>query len=213
MASWNTTTKHEPNSINNGNRYEKKDRLSLENLNAITENAFYAIQKSDEALEKANSAFQGNGTIITLNGQSQYSMEVDSAPQESGTNRLVTSAGVANALKNFTPSESYDDTELRNLIDNKVDKVDGKQLSTNDYTNEDKSKLAGLYNYDDTGIKNSLSNKADIDASNLSDDNVTKWKQKLGVSESGGGVSVQVYDSEEEALQASLADRNKICLY
>lgn len=29
----------------------------------------------------------------------------------------------------------------------KVDKVDGKQLSTNDYTNEEKTKLAGLQNY------------------------------------------------------------------
>lgn len=29
----------------------------------------------------------------------------------------------------------------------KVDKVDGKQLSTNDYTNEEKSKLASLQNY------------------------------------------------------------------
>ena len=32
-------------------------------------------------------------------------------------------------------------------LENKVDKVKGKQLSTNDYTNEEKSKLAGLQNY------------------------------------------------------------------
>lgn len=122
MPKWNTTTKHEPNSINDGNRYETKDRLSKEVINAITENAFYAMAKADEALEKADSAFQGNGTIITLGGESQASMEVDSTPQESGTNRLVTSAGVANALKNFTPSggNEYDDTELRELIDSKL---------------------------------------------------------------------------------------------
>ena len=32
-------------------------------------------------------------------------------------------------------------------VSTKVDKIDGKQLSTNDYTNEEKSKLAGLQNY------------------------------------------------------------------
>lgn len=32
-------------------------------------------------------------------------------------------------------------------VSKKVDKVDGKQLSTNDYTNEEKSKLASLENY------------------------------------------------------------------
>lgn len=35
---------------------------------------------------------------------------------------------------------------------NKVDKASGKGLSTNDYTNEEKNKLAGLSNYDDTEL-------------------------------------------------------------
>ena len=37
--------------------------------------------------------------------------------------------------------------ELTNLDNKKVDKVDGKGLSTNDYTNEEKAKLEGLKNY------------------------------------------------------------------
>lgn len=32
-------------------------------------------------------------------------------------------------------------------VSNKVDKIEGKQLSTNDYTNDEKNKLAGLKNY------------------------------------------------------------------
>ncbi len=89
--------------------------------------------------------------------------------------------------------ENYDDSEIRNLIDNtytksevdakideavaggevdlsnyytksetdskvsgKVDKVEGKQLSTEDYTTEEKTKLAGLDNYDDTTIKGDI---------------------------------------------------------
>lgn len=41
-------------------------------------------------------------------------------------------------------------------ISGKVDKVPGKGLSTEDYTTEDKQKLAGLSNYDDTGIQNAI---------------------------------------------------------
>lgn len=40
----------------------------------------------------------------------------------------------------------YDDTELRNLIANKVDKVEGKGLSEANFTQEEKVKLAGLSN-------------------------------------------------------------------
>lgn len=35
----------------------------------------------------------------------------------------------------------------------KVNKVEGKQLSTNDFTNEDKAKLAELKNYDDSELR------------------------------------------------------------
>lgn len=36
---------------------------------------------------------------------------------------------------------------IKVMLEKKVDKVDGKGLSTNDYTNEDKIKLSGLSNY------------------------------------------------------------------
>lgn len=48
------------------------------------------------------------------------------------------------------------DTQISNLDTNKVDKVNGKGLSTNDYTNEDKAKLDSLENYDDTEIKQDI---------------------------------------------------------
>lgn len=36
---------------------------------------------------------------------------------------------------------------------NKVDKIEGKGLSTNDYTTAEKNKLAGLFNYNDTEVR------------------------------------------------------------
>ena len=46
-------------------------------------------------------------------------------------------------------------------ISGKVDKVSGKGLSANDYTDEDKAKLDGLQNYDDSSIVSLINNKSD----------------------------------------------------
>lgn len=59
-------------------------------------------------------------------------------------------------------SNYYKKAEVDNKLSTKVDVIEGKMLSTNDYTNEDKTKLQSLNNYDDTSIKQSLSTKADI---------------------------------------------------
>lgn len=63
----------------------------------------------------------------------------------------------------------------------KVDKVDGKTLSTNDYTTAEKNKLASLYNYDDTAISQALTNKVDKVAGKglSSEDFTTEDKEKL----------------------------------
>lgn len=54
---------------------------------------------------------------------------------------------------------------LKGLVDTKVDKVSGKQLSTNDYTTTEKNKLAGLSNYDDADLKASIKLNSDNIAS------------------------------------------------
>ena len=72
-----------------------------------------------------------------------------------------------NSLEGGVGGSSYDDTEIKNEIadlqNSKVDKVSGKSLSTNDYTTEEKEKLAELENYDDTAIKSDIANKVDND--------------------------------------------------
>lgn len=53
-------------------------------------------------------------------------------------------------------------------ISGKVDKVAGKGLSTNDFTNADKIKLDGLENYEDAEITTGVSNATNIAAINSS---------------------------------------------
>lgn len=47
--------------------------------------------------------------------------------------------------------------EVSNGLDNKVDKIDGKGLSTEDFTTTLKAKLQGLNNYDDTSLSEAIS--------------------------------------------------------
>lgn len=78
---------------------------------------------------------------------------------------LLNKAGTA---LQSVPSEYITEEELNNkgyattsamntALGNKVDKVSGKQLSTEDFTTALKNKLNGLSNYDDTAVNNAIS--------------------------------------------------------
>lgn len=57
-------------------------------------------------------------------------------------------------------AKKADATAMSTALEGKVDKVEGKVLSSNDYTTTEKEKLAGLSNYNDTEIKASIATKA-----------------------------------------------------
>lgn len=64
---------------------------------------------------------------------------IDGAPES-----LNTLKEIATWIANDESGAAAFATRLTDLENNKVDKVDGKQLSTNDYSNEDKAKLKSL---------------------------------------------------------------------
>ena len=78
-------------------------------------------------------------------------------------------------------------------LKNKVDKVTGKGLSTNDYTNAEKTKLENLSNYDDTALTSALADKVDkVTGKGLSTNDYTNAeKTKLQEIERGAKVNVQ----------------------
>ena len=51
---------------------------------------------------------------------------------------------------------------LKSELNGKVDKEEGKGLSSNDYNDADKAKLAGLKNYDDAQIRELIAGKANL---------------------------------------------------
>jgi hypothetical protein len=107
----------------------------------------------------------------------------------------------------------YDDTEIKqditNLQNTKVDKIEGKGLSTNDYTTEEKNKLASLENYDDTEIKQELTsqgnqieqNKTDIDTINT---NLVNYSL---ITETGSKITLTI-DNTTYQMYATLKDKN-----
>lgn len=70
----------------------------------------------------------------------------------------------------------YSIDEVDTELDKKVEKVNDKGLSTNDFTNEDKSKLDSLENYDDTEIREELSSRLSTDLSNIDSTGENKIK-------------------------------------
>lgn len=77
-------------------------------------------------------------------------------------------------------------SNITSLQDNKVDKVSGKGLSTNDFTTGEKEKLAGLSNYDDSEIKNSIQQNANNIATKLNKNQGAANSGKIvGINDSG----------------------------
>lgn len=86
MSAW-TKNKVDSSQINGGQEYTRNDNLSLEQLNAITNNSLYAVDKADEALIKADSAFKNNGTIVDVEGIPISNLSFDKNPQEQLDNK------------------------------------------------------------------------------------------------------------------------------
>jgi hypothetical protein len=53
----------------------------------------------------------------------------------------------------YKKSETYSKSEAETLLSNKVDKVNGKRLSTNDYTTADKNKLANIQEFAEKNVQ------------------------------------------------------------
>lgn len=81
MAEWNKG-KVLPSAINGGQEFTKKDNLAVNELNAIVNNSFYASEKSERAERLAESAVEGNGTLVTIGGQIQGEWSADFAESE-----------------------------------------------------------------------------------------------------------------------------------
>lgn len=129
-------------------------------------------------LETLELAKQGKAIVRTTLHGNTFILELfnEDNDYQFGYTQFSPSGGVAisvgvteDGLSGIKIEESYFDSELSTTsinavqnkvitaaLGNKVDKVNGKQLSTEDFTSALKTKLEGLSNYDDTSIQNAV---------------------------------------------------------
>lgn len=102
------------------------------------------------------------------------------------------------------PSEYVTEGVLNEGLEGKVDKVSGKQLSTEDFTAEDKQKLDGLSNYDDTEIKANLeqAGKLAYDAFMVASRNEQNKVDKI----EGKGLSTEDFTTTEKQKLEGLSN-------
>lgn len=153
------------------------------------------VQGKYNITDKINAHIVGNGTSSTKKSNA-HTIDWDGNAWFAGDVYIKSTSGTnKDAGSKKLATEEY----VTSSITNKVDKVEGKDLSANDFTNELKTKLEGLNNYDDTDIKASIENKVDkVTGKGLStNDYTTAEKEKLE--------SLSNYDDAE--IKASIATK------
>ena len=90
------------------------------------------------------------GAVNSVNGKTgDVNLNAEDVGALPNTTKIPTKTSDLNNDSGFIDKTYHDNT--------KVDKEEGKGLSTNDYTDDDKYKLESLENYDDTEIKDLIS--------------------------------------------------------
>lgn len=148
---------------------------------------------STEELEKKDYATK---SYVGENGGKIDSISVNGKPQQIDENKNVD-----------ITIPAYNDTKIKEDIEalqnDKVDKIEGKNLSSNDFTNEYKQKLEDLSNYDDTKIKEDIeslnTNKADKSEIPNVSEFITKGVNNLD----NYYTKIQIDDKTEQAVNTA----------
>lgn len=143
---------------------------------------------------------------LPATGDSEKIYLVPAEKQEEGnlTDEWIWNNGqwerLGSAKVDLTPYAKDEEVKAALLL--KVDKVAGKGLSSNDYTDAEKAKLAELHNYDDSKVRDLIAQKAnDADLANVA--KTGKYEDLIGkpvvesTEQPTGGESVWVNPDED----------------
>lgn len=133
---------------------------------------------------------EASSIVVGLPGESAYEAFKKYNPnseltEEEYAEAPINAANAANEAAKAANDAAGKIGDIDKALATKVDKEEGKGLSANDYTDQEKEKLAGLSNYDDTQVREELAGKAS--------------KQELADAASGALASAKSYaDTEVE---------------
>lgn len=140
---------------------------------------------------------EASSIVVGLPGESAYEAFKKYNPnseltEEEYAEAPINAANAANEAAKAANDAAGKIGDIDKALATKVDKEEGKGLSANDYTDQEKEKLAGLSNYDDTEIKQELSDKVSkkelteaaagtlTEAKSYTDTEVEKLKEEIG---------------------------------
>lgn len=114
--------------------------------------------------------------------------------------KSTTGGGTGDVVVDVDLSNYYNkqeiDKKLDNIANEKVDKVDGKGLSTNDYTTSEKQKLEGLSNYVHPSTHDASIINQDSTHRFVTDEEKSKWNSATGVTQEQIDSAVTSYLTE-----------------
>lgn len=121
--------------------------------------------------------------------------------------RLVDNSGTASLI------DYYKKNEVDGFLDTKVDKEDGKGLSTNDFTTLEKEKLATLENYDDSAISERVGNvETSVTDIQTSIGNAVLNTEKQTITEAINEVKTNCDTKNAEVLAKATANEEAIAI-
>lgn len=120
--------------------------------------------EDDNNLTTETVDLEASSLVVGLPGESAYEAFKKYNPnseltEEEYAEAPINAANAANEAAKAANDAAGKIGDIDKALAEKVDKEEGKGLSANDYTDQEKEKLAGLSNYDDTEIKQELSDK------------------------------------------------------
>ena len=154
--------------VKNNECYKISESAVFTNNTKVTSNnlSYYQI-KCSEAQKVESAEYATSYGYVTSSNKGDYP-----STGQLGDYRYEYRCTVGEALSKIDEMKAQDFSkeieqinqnkdDIQSLKDNKVEKEEGKGLSAEDYTTEEKEKLSGLENYDDAEIKNSISGLTD----------------------------------------------------
>ena len=125
--------------INSGITTSLVDKLTELPTNSQLTETFNS--KADKATTVTNVAYSNNKITKTINGVTSDVVSIDTIKHD--LNLTKSDVGLSN-VDNTSDADKPISIATQNALDGKIDKVNGKGLSTNDYTTDDKNKLHSI---------------------------------------------------------------------
>ena len=199
---------------NNRSKWEKDtiyDDTTIKNT--ITKKADTAYV--DTELSKKVNVVDGKGLSTndyTTADKNEVTKIKDKA-DKSALNAIVTQ--IADNKELWEKDTIYDDSGIKADIAKKVDKIEGKQLSTNDYTTAEKTEVAKIKTkadktYVDSELKNKASNAEVNSIIKDIDDNRAKWEKDTIYDDTGLKNSIKAKADKIEILSLHLQENEPL---